>query len=454
MTVPCKWPASLALACSGLLWSPAAAPAGVTWPFKGSSSGVPTWDMTETTPDDQALVAAIVRMKANGVTWYQLGTSWFMPSMTSSTIQPIFDRGNIDPAAGSHLLATVSDARLEQIIDRFQAQGVKVFLRPGIEPNLAGWRGRIAPTDWNAWFQSYKAFIQHYAALAQRKNVAMLSIGFELDSSVARTAQWNEVIQAVRAIYSGPISYDCGGVLYHGNEASYTTSSFTADWQAAACGDFAANVDFIGIDWYPPIAGSPTSGVQEMASNVRAIADQFLAPLAQRHGKPVFFAEIDYASANRSAMNPLLYRSGEVDAGEQATAFEAVFRALADKPWFAGMFPASHFLTAQVDQQGTTNTVWFKPAEGVFRRWYGGGALPKTECLFNWAESAFPQLFPRQAEGGLSFVSPFYFRYYPSTGTHLGASTLDEYAWLMGPSTDHQPVPVAPLADYLSAAGC
>jgi hypothetical protein len=147
----------------------------------------------------------------------------------------------------------------------------------------------------------------------------MLSIGFELDSSMARTAQWNEVILAVRAIYRGPISYDCGGVLYHGSEASYTTSSFTADWQAAACGDFVANVDFIGIDWYPPIAGSPTAGVQEMASNVRAIADQFLAPLAQRHGKPVFFAEIDYASANRSPMNPLLYRSGDVDTDEQAS---------------------------------------------------------------------------------------------------------------------------------------
>lgn len=318
-------------------------------------------------------------MKADGVNWYELGTSWFMDAADSTEIGPIYDGADLHPELEHRILPTVSDAPLEEVIQLLHDGGLMVFLRPGIEINEPGvWRGWIEPADWDLWFASYSGFMSHYAALAERTEVELFSVGFELNSSVDQTQGWQSVISSVRDAYSGPITYDAGGVLYDGDESAYTTDIFSSEWESASIGAFAANVDYIGIDWYPQIAAESDSTTEEMALNAQRIADEFLVPLVEEYGKPLLFAEIDYSSVDRTAVNPLRYRGdGPIDEGEQAAAFEAIFRTFGDEPWFAGMFPAGFYLGVFEDEVGTTNSLWYKEAEDVFRHWYGG-PRPKT----------------------------------------------------------------------------
>ncbi len=346
----------------------------VPWLFRGASAGVPTWDLTESGPSRSDLTAAIRRMKADGVTWYELGTTWFMDNLHSTEIQPIYQQELLDPSIGGWVLPTLTDQRLEEIIGIFHENGISVFLRPNLLANARdNWRGAARPTSWDAWFLSYTGFITHYALLAERNHVDLFSIGLELNSSVDHTDNWNAVIAAVRAVYSGSISYDCGGVLYNGDEATYSTKAFSSQWEAVSIGDFAFGLDYIGIDWYPQLTRNPDAPVDELAVNAQAIADEFLKPVFEKYQKPIYFAEIDYSSMDRTTLNPLRYRTGGVvDEGEQASAFEAIFRTFQDEPWFAGMFPAGFYLTVFKDQEGTTNSLWYKEAASVFKYWYTG----------------------------------------------------------------------------------
>lgn len=417
----------------------------VAWPFKGASAGVPTWALTETAPSNTDIEAAIARMRASGVTWFQIGVSWSMAAPSATVIQPM-TAGN-----GLHwVMPTISDQRLEQIIALFRQRGMKVFLRPGVEVADGSWRGAIAPGDWSAWFASYTAFLSHYAALAQRTGVEMLSVGYELNSSVDRTSAWKALIGTVRTLYAGSISYDTGGVLYHGSR--YDTASFDTQWEAASAGDFLTDVDLIGVDWYPQIASTSSSGADEMTTNVGRIADRFLEPLHARFQKPIFFAEIDYPSVDGAAMNPLANRSGVPDPGEQATAFEAVLRVFSSRRWFVGMFPAGMYLNVVKDNLGTTNSVWFKQAELVLQRWYGAGALAKADCVLEWAQRSYPALLWPAA--GTEFLAPYYYRHFAGTGTYVGISTSDQRVGLLGPSTAGSVVDLGEFSNYVSLSGC
>jgi hypothetical protein len=327
-----------------------------------------------TRPSLKDAQSAIERMLANGVDWFELGTSWFMESSSSDDISPVYDEAMLDTNLESRILPTLRDERLEEIIRLFHENGIKLFLRPGIEINVPNsWRGTIHPASWDAWFNSYVQFVTHYARVASRTEVELLSIGFELNSSVRHTESWNSVIGEVRKAYSGPISYDCGGLLYHGTESEYSTEKLGSAWEPVSIGDFLADVDYIGIDWYPRLTNNPNATVKEMAANAQRLADAFLRPVAERYNEPIFFAEIDYSSVDRTAINPLYYRSGGgADELEQANAFEAIFQTFQDESWFAGMFPTGFYLTVFRDQIGTTNSLWYKQAEETFRRWYVG----------------------------------------------------------------------------------
>lgn len=343
------------------------------WKYRGGSAGVPSWDLREYSPSRSDIIEAIERMKSNGLNAYQLSTPWFMPNGNSVEIGPIFSETDLHPGLPNNVLPTVSDYRISALINILHQQDLKVFLRPDIEVNDGRtWRGEISPSDWNDWFQGYEHFIIHYAEIAEDNNVELLSIGFELNSSVHHVEEWNDLIAEVRSVYSGEIVYGAGGLLYHGLESAYTTQKFGPSWQPPVIGEFLHETDYVGVDWYPQIAADREASTEQIQQNVQAIVDHFLQPVAQEFDKPVIFSEIDYSSIDKTTIDPLTYRSGgPIDVTEQARAYDAVFQALHDESWFSGMFPAGFYLTVFRDSAGTTNSIWYKPAEEVFRYWYG-----------------------------------------------------------------------------------
>lgn len=64
------------------------------------------------------------------------------------------------------------------------------MVKPCIDPLDDTWRALIQPTGWPAWFTSYRAFILHYAELAQQEGVEQFSVGVEYTSAERYEAEW------------------------------------------------------------------------------------------------------------------------------------------------------------------------------------------------------------------------------------------------------------------------
>ncbi|MBM4430006.1 MAG: hypothetical protein FJ026_06595 [Chloroflexi bacterium] len=93
---------------------------------------------------------------------------------------------------------TLDDAKLILAITVAHQKGLQVYLQPGVGViTPAGWafRGFIQPADLPAWWESYRAFLVHYAEMAQDCGVEMFGIGFELDSMMQYTEAWNQTIE-------------------------------------------------------------------------------------------------------------------------------------------------------------------------------------------------------------------------------------------------------------------
>ena len=77
----------------------------------------------------------------------------------------------------------------------------------------------------------------------------------------------------------------------------------------------------------------------------------------------------------------------------------------------------------------------------------------QSDCLFSWAESAYPDLFaPAGAISGLS--DPYYYRYYYQTNAYLGISSADGHVYYLGPMSNNSILDVGALPGWLATAGC
>lgn len=112
----------------------------------------------------------------------------------------------------AHPALSPSDQSLRAAIRRARRQGLHVFLKPQVDILVGGWRGEItfsSESNWEAWFHSYRAFISHYARLAQEEGVELFSVGVELDAARHREADWRNVVQSVRELFRGTAHVLC-----------------------------------------------------------------------------------------------------------------------------------------------------------------------------------------------------------------------------------------------------
>jgi len=76
-----------------------------------------------------------------------------------------------------------------------------------------------------------------------------------------------------------------------------------------------------------------------------------------------------------------------------------------------------------------------------------------SDCLFNWAEVAYPQFFsPTKAASQIS--PPYYYRYYAGTRNYLATSSADYHIWVYAPSLSSSLIDVGLLTGFLATAGC
>jgi hypothetical protein len=151
-------------------------------PFK-KGVAYTSWRFGEySSPQSDMTLSRVI--KPMGVDWIGLLVTCYQETITSTAIMCRPDT------------FTPSDDDLRHVIRFAQGLGIRVMLKPHIDLSNDGghWRGQIDFGDddraWVSWFESYRNFIGHYAALAQQMGVDLLVVGTELQGTSHRVDAW------------------------------------------------------------------------------------------------------------------------------------------------------------------------------------------------------------------------------------------------------------------------
>jgi hypothetical protein len=211
--------------------------------------------------------------------------------------------------------ATIGQARQHQI---------QTLLKPHIWVK-GHWPGAIqmkSEADWQEWFANYTEFIRYYAQFAEEEGLPILCIGTELELTSGREQDWRAVIHAIRAVYSGKITY----------AANFTEYQKVKFWDA---------LDYIGVQAYFPLAekDNPTMASlnQNWAKQIREIEK-----IQKRFNKPVLFTEIGYCNTADAAISPWVWPSdrkgSQISEEVQANCYRSFFETVWEKDWLVGVY--------------------------------------------------------------------------------------------------------------------
>ncbi|MCX6056787.1 MAG: hypothetical protein NTW69_01355 [Chloroflexi bacterium] len=280
----------------------------------------------------------------------QMGATWIALIVTCN--QKTIDSTDIFCANGP------TDDETIYAIQTAHAAGLRVMLKPHLDlsDDPSHWRGEIGlnfnKDQWQLWFKSYADYITHFASLAQDQGVEAFVVGTEMVTPSTHDQEWRDIVKAVRAQYSGPLTY-----AGFGNEFSMTW------WDA---------LDMIGVDAYYSIANSASPTPDQLVAGWKPLVAK-LEALSKRFDKPIIFTEVGYQSLDGVAMSGIgASLSNQLDMQEQADCYEAVFRVFSDKPWWRGVFWWG--LDTNAAQGGIYDNEFpplGKPAEDVLRQYFG-----------------------------------------------------------------------------------
>lgn len=237
--------------------------------------------------------------------------------------------------------------------------GMKVMLKPHVWVMQQGWAGDFdldSEEKWQRWEKGYSNYILSYAQLADSMNVEVFCIGTEFRKAVVKRPKfWKMLIQDVREIYSGDVTY-------------------AANWDNFHNVDFWAELDYIGIDGYFPLSDAKTPTVNHLVTRWDSVV-QVLNQYHIKYEKPILFTEFGYQSIDYATDGHWKYNKDtlSVNLEAQSNAYEALFQALWNKEWFAGGFlwkwhsGHEHIGGASCKEFTPQN----KPTEVTIKKWYG-----------------------------------------------------------------------------------
>src|SRR5262245_15616958 len=297
-------------------------------------------------------------LRDTGANWMGLLLTWYQQDASSNVIAR-----HPDPNKDH------SDARIRTALRDAHSRGLRVMLKPHVDALNGQWRGDFNPGNPTAWFQSYTQFVLHYAQIAQEEGVELYCMGteFKTISGAANRDRWIAVINAIRGVYSGPLTYAAN--------ATFPADEFTSV-------SFWDQLELIGLDGYFNLTDQNNPTVSQLISawtsnrfgeNIVATVQNF----ANSRQKPLIFTEIGYKStdgANREPWNFGL--SGAVDPTEQRDCYEAAFTVWSQQAsWMRGFFWWNWTVPPPPANDGDYNPR-SKPAETVLRTWQGTGGNP------------------------------------------------------------------------------
>lgn len=222
---------------------------------------------------------------------------------------------------------------------------------------------------WDAWFESYGAFVFNQASTAKQCNVDMLVIGKQIDGAVriGNANHWRELIAETREIYSGPLSY-----------AAWTDQNYSE------ANEFPFDaLDYIIIYLYNKVSDVENPTLSELTRSFERFNDRQFELLSREYGKPIIFLT-PFQSRDYGAQQ-VWFEPADVapNVGEdlliQASLYEAFFQAIQDEDWVAGVWTWGYWWRDDFD------TIW-QPGDASFHKSSSVRNKPAMWIIRNWAE--------------------------------------------------------------------
>ncbi|MEL7121227.1 MAG: hypothetical protein AAFO07_17390 [Bacteroidota bacterium] len=327
----------------------------------------------EDTHNDKQLRACLEPdEKQKGVHYFSVtDTSDFPPlaknnvewiTMVSWAFQNDFDSPKVSHGANSeHRIQ--HDSNWVERIQLARNRGFKVFFKPHLwihNPSEGKWRHDVFPNngeDWQQWQASYRSFILRYAKVAEAAQAEMYCIGVEFSRlTLEKPAFWECLIQDVRSVYSGKITYAANWF------EEYEKITF---WN---------QLDYIGVQAYFPLVKNGNPSVEEISKGW----DPYLHTMESIHKKynqKIIFTEMGYRSTTTSAIKPWEWIENDTlcavlySAETQANCYEAFFKTVWDQDWFAGVHIWQLKSNYELNEKNKMDFMpQGKPAEAVIAR--------------------------------------------------------------------------------------
>jgi hypothetical protein len=248
---------------------------------------------------------------------------------------------------------TPPDYVIEALCKTAHELGLKVMFLPVVflahPRSEKEWRGNLEPSNWKDWWDSYTCFLLHYAHLATRCRVEALSVGSELATTEKFTSRWKILIQKVRNVFSGSLTY-------------------SANWDHFEKVTFAEELDFLGVSGYYELAKSLDPSRLEILEQWQKHS-LALKRWTEQYQKPLIFTEIGYASQNGCASKPWNYSLSKiVDVQEQDLCFEVFCEFWEKSPFLQGIYIYDWWGEGGLEDTGYTPRG--KPAAKRIQQWF------------------------------------------------------------------------------------
>lgn len=293
--------------------------------------------------------------------------------------------------------------RYRRLVSYIKGKGMTVGIRPiffvvdsaGRTPVIESlpdgtqknwWHGNIQPKDPNAWFESFKTYLDIYIMITKITQAEEFTIGAELYSmTVGIEDQWKEYPHGfsgrwlellrytraklgsnVRIMYDinftddkavGPVVAEFGGELARWRYRIVDLANPSDPVQLKIWQDLCAfwnELDAVGIDMYRSFGSQNIAfmdmSINSLAATLKDTSDRYASQLDNVFleiesvvGKPklAIFKEVGFRSITRSYVSPFEYtsRGGELNIAHQAAAYQAFMKSFheAGFPWYGGV---------------------------------------------------------------------------------------------------------------------
>ncbi|MEO0600450.1 MAG: hypothetical protein AAF211_03385 [Myxococcota bacterium] len=316
------------------------------WWFAAVALGVDVRGMTVSCPTwggewgSDAMVATLDELRGDGMNWVAIHPYARIRGTGEVTFRPL------DPANPPRWL--------DRPIKEAHARGMKIFIKPHLAywGSPFSWRGEIEFPDPEArkrFFDSYQAWMTSIAAVV--KDADAFAVGTELGRLSGHDKEWREVIQAVRGVFPGSLTY-------------------AANWDEVDRVPFWDALDTVGVQAYFPVV-TGYAGVTPSKTELDAGWDRILGrmrALSARTGKPIVFTELGYDAHLEAPMKPWASgRRSEQGEAVQRASLRAAMRALDREPqvvgaflwkWFPGEAQYGDFRMSTPANRAVIRSVW------------------------------------------------------------------------------------------------